>query len=82
MLDNLDLFVGIYRDGISIETLLQPKWRKKVSTKQSPARGEVVWTTKYVLTHQNLDAQGEIITDLVKVIAIFIGKESIQISSG
>jgi hypothetical protein len=50
-----------------IETLLQPKFHKKVSTQQAPAKGEIARTTKYVLTHQNLDAQGEIVTDFVKV---------------
>lgn len=55
-----------------LETLLQPKFHKKVSTHQVPAKEEIVRTTKYVLTHQNLDAQGEIVTDLVKVISISI----------
>jgi hypothetical protein len=50
-----------------IETLLQPKFHKKVCTQQAPAKEEIVRTTKYVLTHQNLDAQGEIVTDYVKV---------------
>lgn len=53
-----------------LETLLQPKFHKKVSTHQAPAKEEIVRTTKYVLTHQNLDAQGEIVTDLVKVFSI------------
>jgi hypothetical protein len=47
------------------ETLLQPKFHKKVSTQQAPTKEEVVRTTKYVLT--NLDAQGDIVTDVVKV---------------
>jgi hypothetical protein len=55
-----------------IETLLQPKFHKKVSTQQAPAKEEIVRTTKYVLTHQNLDAQGEIVTDFVKVNSIFV----------
>jgi hypothetical protein len=50
-----------------VETLLQPKFSKKVSTQKVPAKDEIVRTTKYVLTHQNLDAQGEIVTDFVKV---------------
>ena len=49
------------------ETILQPKFTKKVSTKKVPAKEEIVRTTKYVLTHQNLDEQGEIVTDFVKV---------------
>jgi hypothetical protein len=51
----------------NLETLLQPKFHKKVSTQQAPAKNEIGRTTKYVLTHQNLDAQGEIVTDFVKV---------------
>jgi hypothetical protein len=52
---------------VHTETLLQPKFHKKVSTQQAPAKEEIARTTKYVLTHQNLDAQGEIVTDFVKV---------------
>ena len=37
-----------------------------MSTHQAPAKQEIVRATKYVLTHQNLDAQGEIVTDFVK----------------
>ncbi|CAF1629108.1 unnamed protein product [Rotaria magnacalcarata] len=51
---------------VQTETLLQPKFHKKVCTQQAPAKEEIVRTTKYVLTHQNLDAQGEIVTDFVK----------------
>ncbi|CAF0929828.1 unnamed protein product [Adineta steineri] len=51
---------------VQTETLLQPKFHKKVCTQQAPAKQEIVRTTKYVLTHQNLDAQGELVTDLVK----------------
>ncbi|CAF2941354.1 unnamed protein product [Rotaria sp. Silwood2] len=51
---------------VQTETLLQPKFHKKVCTQQVPAKEEIVRTTKYVLTHQNLDAQGEIVTDFVK----------------
>ncbi|UJR38434.1 hypothetical protein I4U23_031102 [Adineta vaga] len=51
---------------VQTETLLQPKFHKKVCTQQAPAKGEIIRTTKYVLTHQNLDAQGEIVTDFVK----------------
>ena len=32
-------------------SLLQPKFDKKVSTQQVPAKGEIVRTTKYVLVH-------------------------------
>ncbi|CAF1472357.1 unnamed protein product [Adineta ricciae] len=48
------------------KTLLQPKFNKKVCTQKAPAKGEIIRTTKYVLTHQNLDAQGEVATDFVK----------------
>jgi kinesin family protein 23 len=51
---------------LNIETLLQPKFHKKVCTQQAPAKEEIARTTKYVLTHQNLDSQGEIVTDFVK----------------
>jgi hypothetical protein len=54
----------------NVETLLQPKFHRKVSTQQAPAKQEIARTTKYVLTHQNLDAQGEIVTDYVKVIEV------------
>ncbi|CAF1690348.1 unnamed protein product, partial [Adineta ricciae] len=52
--------------GSVFETLLQPKFNKKVCTQKAPAKDEIIRTTKYVLTHQNLDAQGEIVTDFVK----------------
>ena len=52
---------------LGLETLLQPKFHKKVCTQQAPGRDEIGRTTKYVLTHQNLDAQGEIVTNFVKV---------------
>jgi hypothetical protein len=55
----------------NLETLLQPKFHKKVCTQQAPAKEEIVRTTKYVLTYQNLDAQGEIVTDFVKVNLFF-----------
>lgn len=66
---NYYLFISFIRNIFSyyLETLLQPKFHKKVSTQQVPAKEEIVRTTKYVLTHQNLDAQGEIVTDFVKV---------------
>lgn len=51
---------------VQTETLLQPKFPKKVSRQHVPAKDDIVRTTKYVLTHQNLDAQGEIVTDFVK----------------
>jgi hypothetical protein len=56
----------------NVETLLQPKFHRKVSTQQAPAKQEIARTTKYVLTHQNLDAQGEIVTDYVKVIEVVV----------
>ena len=69
--------MDIRRIGL-VETLLQPKFHKKVSTHQAPAKEEIVRTTKYVLTHQNLDAQGEIVTDLVKVFSILFQFYRIQ----
>ena len=53
--------------SLELETLLQPKFHKKVCTQQAPGRDEIGRTTKYVLTHQNLDAHGEIVTNFVKV---------------
>ncbi len=68
----------IWKINFILETLLQPKFHKKVSTQQAPAKEEIVRTTKYVLTHQNLDSQGEIITDFVKVKFIYIKKKPIN----
>ncbi|CAF1332188.1 unnamed protein product [Adineta ricciae] len=42
------------------------KFHKKVCTQKAPTKDETIRTTKYVLTHQNLDVQGEIVTDFVK----------------
>ncbi|CAF1343311.1 unnamed protein product [Didymodactylos carnosus] len=50
---------------LTTETLLQPQFSKKVIGLQ-PEKDDIVRTTKYVLTHQNLDSDGEIVTDLVK----------------
>jgi len=52
-------------------TLLQPKMkkRKSVSTLSEKNTKEA---TKYVLTHQDLDSDGDLATKLVKVWSLFL----------
>ncbi|CAF2503118.1 unnamed protein product [Rotaria sp. Silwood2] len=39
---------------------------KNEYTQQAPTKEDIVRTTKYVLTDENLDVDGEIVTDFVK----------------
>ncbi|CAF0842670.1 unnamed protein product [Didymodactylos carnosus] len=54
-----------HRRSRSTKTLLQPQFSKKLGGQQ-PEKDDIGRTTKYVLTHQNLDSNGEVVTDLVK----------------
>ncbi|CAF1537534.1 unnamed protein product [Adineta ricciae] len=39
---------------------------RKYAHKKALVKDEIIRTTKYVLTHQNLDAQSEVVTDFIK----------------
>ena len=52
-------------------TLLQPKMNKRKSVSKVTEKNAKD-ATKYVLTHQTVDAEGDLETNLVKVIYVFL----------
>ena len=53
----------------SAETLLQPKMNKRKSVSKFTEK-DARDATKYVLTHQTVDSEGDLETNLVKVMSV------------